>query len=76
MGKLWGPGVQFLFGDHALDTDRRELRRGADQISLGPQVFDNALKLMNGVTVDKNQLTNESVFFPDKAQELLPTRKY
>ena len=43
---------------------------------LGPQVFDNALKLMNGVTVDKNQLTNESVFFPDKAQELLPTRKY
>jgi len=43
---------------------------------LGPQVFDNALKLMNGVAVDKNQLTNESVFFPDKAQELLPTRKY
>jgi len=43
---------------------------------LGPQVFDNALKLMNGVTVDKNQLTNESVFFPDKAAELLPTRKY
>ena len=43
---------------------------------LGPQVFDNALKLMNGATVDKNQLTNESVFFPDKAQELLPTRKY
>ncbi len=43
---------------------------------LGPQVFDNALKLMNGTAVDKNQLTNESVFFPDKAQELLPTRKY
>lgn len=32
--------MQFLFGDHALDTDRRELRRGTEQISVGPQVFD------------------------------------
>jgi len=32
--------VQFLFGDYVLDTDRRELRRGAELISLGPQVFD------------------------------------
>lgn len=32
--------MQFLFGDYALDTDRRELRRGAELISTGPQVFD------------------------------------
>jgi len=43
---------------------------------LGPQVFDMALKLMNGETVDREILTNETVFYPDKAKELLPTRKY
>jgi len=32
--------VQFLFEDHVLDTDRRELRRGAQEIPVGPQVFD------------------------------------
>jgi ABC-type sugar transport system substrate-binding protein len=43
---------------------------------LGPQVMEMALKLMNGQPVDKNVLTNETVYFPDKAAELLPTRKY
>jgi simple sugar transport system substrate-binding protein len=43
---------------------------------LGPQVFDMALKLMNGETIEREILTNESVFYPDKATELLPTRKY
>jgi TolB-like protein len=32
--------VQFLFAGHILDTDRRELRRGADPIAVEPQVFD------------------------------------
>jgi TolB-like protein len=32
--------VQFLFEDHVLDIDRRELRRGAHQVPVGPQVFD------------------------------------
>jgi TolB-like protein len=32
--------VHVLFGDCDLDTDRRELRRGAELISIGPQVFD------------------------------------
>ena len=43
---------------------------------LGPQVMDMALKLMNGEEVVKEELTNESVFYPDKAAELLPTRQY
>src|SRR5262249_18463051 len=30
----------YLFKDFALDTDRRELRRGAGLISMAPQVFD------------------------------------
>jgi DNA-binding winged helix-turn-helix (wHTH) protein len=32
--------VEFAFGDHVLDLDRRELRRGADLVALEPQVFD------------------------------------
>lgn len=43
---------------------------------LGPQVLEMALKLMNGQAVDKNVLTNETVYYPDKAKDLLPTRQY
>lgn len=43
---------------------------------LGPQVLEMALKLMNGQAVEKNVLTNETVYYPDKAKELLPTRQY
>jgi len=32
--------VQFLFADHTLDTERRELRRGSQAIAVEPQVFD------------------------------------
>jgi TolB-like protein len=32
--------VQFLFADHTLDVDRRELRRGSAPIAVEPQVFD------------------------------------
>jgi TolB-like protein/cytochrome c-type biogenesis protein CcmH/NrfG len=32
--------MRFLFADHTLDTDRRELQRGADPIAVEPQVFD------------------------------------
>ena len=32
--------MQFLFGDHTLDTDTRELRRGDVPIAVQPQVFD------------------------------------
>ena len=32
--------MQFLFADHTLDTDRRELRRGSASIAVEPQVFD------------------------------------
>lgn len=43
---------------------------------LGPQVFDMALKLMNGEPVEPETLTNETVYYPDNAAELLPTRQY
>jgi len=43
---------------------------------LGPQVLEMALKIMNGEMVDANVLTNETVYYPDNAKELLPTRKY
>jgi TolB-like protein len=32
--------VQFLFDDHTLDADRRELRRGYEPVAVEPQVFD------------------------------------
>jgi len=32
--------VQFLFANHVLDTDRRELRRSGEHIAIEPQVFD------------------------------------
>jgi TolB-like protein/Tfp pilus assembly protein PilF len=35
-----GGDVEFLFSDHRLDTDRRELRRGSEAIAMEPQVFD------------------------------------
>jgi len=43
---------------------------------LGPQVMDLGLKLMNGEQIVKEALTDESTYYPDKAAELLPTRKY
>jgi simple sugar transport system substrate-binding protein len=43
---------------------------------LGPQVMEMALKLMNGEPIDAETLTNETVYYPDNAAELLPTRKY
>src|SRR6266481_660605 len=35
-----GVELEFLFADHLLDIDRRELRRGGERIALEPQVFD------------------------------------
>ena len=32
--------MHYLFEEYAFDTDRRELRRGAEVISVAPQVFD------------------------------------
>jgi hypothetical protein len=43
---------------------------------LGPQVYEMALDLMNGKTIDTEVLTLETVYYPDEAEELLPTRKY
>lgn len=43
---------------------------------LGPQVAEMSLNIMNGLPVEKNVLTNETVYYPDNAAELLPTRLY
>jgi TolB-like protein len=52
--------VQVSFADCALDTDRRELMRGADQISVGPQVFDLLVYLVQNRdrVVSKDDLLN------------------
>ena len=43
---------------------------------LGPQFFELALKVVNGEPVPKWVPSIESVFFPENAAEILPTRKY
>ncbi len=32
--------MRYLFEEYAFDTDRRELYRGADVVTIAPQVFD------------------------------------
>jgi simple sugar transport system substrate-binding protein len=43
---------------------------------LGPKFFEVALKVVNGEEVPKWIPSEESVFFPEDAAEILPTRKY
>lgn len=43
---------------------------------LGPQVMEMALTLMNGGEIDREVLTNETVYYPSEAEELLPSRLY
>jgi ABC-type sugar transport system substrate-binding protein len=43
---------------------------------LGPQFFALALKVVNGEPVPKWVPSKESIFFPDNAAEILPSRKY
>ena len=38
--------MQFVFGNHTLDCDRRELLRGAESIPVEPQVFDLLIYLV------------------------------
>lgn len=43
---------------------------------LGPQFYDLALRSVNGEQLPDWVPSEESVYFPDNAEELLPTRKY
>jgi TolB-like protein len=52
--------VQYVFGDYALDPDRRELTRHAEAVAIGPKVFDLLLFLMQNRehVVSKDALLN------------------
>jgi TolB-like protein/Tfp pilus assembly protein PilF len=52
--------LRYLFEDYAFDTDRRELHRGADVVSIAPQVFDllNYLIRNRERVVSKHDLVN------------------
>jgi len=43
---------------------------------MGQQVMEMALNILNGKQVDVEVNTNETVFHPEEAKALLPTRKY
>lgn len=43
---------------------------------LGPQFFELALKVANGEQVPRWIPSQESIYYPDNAAEILPTRKY
>jgi TolB-like protein/Tfp pilus assembly protein PilF len=53
--------VQFLFQDHLLDTDRRELSREQVPVSVEPQVFDLVVHLMENRdrVVSKDELIDK-----------------
>jgi DNA-binding winged helix-turn-helix (wHTH) protein len=53
--------VQFLFRDHLLDTDRRELSREQVPIAVEPQVFDLVVHLMQNRdrVVSKDELIDK-----------------
>jgi DNA-binding winged helix-turn-helix (wHTH) protein len=38
--------VKYLFSNHVLDTERRELRRGSRPVAVEPQVFDLLVHLV------------------------------
>jgi simple sugar transport system substrate-binding protein len=43
---------------------------------LGPQFLDLAQKVINGEAVPKRVYSEETIFYPDNAEEILPTRQY
>lgn len=43
---------------------------------LGPQFFDLALKVVNGEPVPKWIPSEEGIFFPENAAEMMPSRRY
>jgi galactofuranose transport system substrate-binding protein len=43
---------------------------------LGPQLFELALRAANGETVPKRVPSEDQIFYPDNAEEILPSRKY
>jgi TolB-like protein len=52
--------LRYLFEEYAFDTDRRELHRGADVVSVAPQVFDLLDYLIRNKerVVSKDELIN------------------
>ena len=66
--------MQYLFDDCALDTDRRELRRGSEVVEVAPQVFDLLVHLIRQrdrvvskdellASVWQGRIVSESAFF-------------
>ena len=57
----------FRLGDHVLDVERRELRRGLEPVALEPQVFDLLVYLVRTVaalsvrTTDRERLGRADV---------------
>ncbi len=53
--------MRYEFGEYSLDVDRRELRRGDDQIAIEPQVFDLVVYLVRNRdrVVSKDDLIGE-----------------
>lgn len=43
---------------------------------LGPQFFEVAQKVLNGEEVPKRVYSEEGIYYPYKAEEILPTRRY
>lgn len=70
--------MRYLFEDYALDTDRRELRHGANVVGIAPQVFDLLVFLIHNRDrfVSKDELI--AVIWNDRiiSDSALTTRLY
>ena len=62
--------MRFLFEDYALDTDLRELQRGAVVVSVTPQAFDllDYLIRNRGRVVSKDDLINRHLERPQRVR--------
>jgi TolB-like protein len=68
--------LRYLFEEYAFDTDRRELHRGADVVSVAPQVFDllDCLIRNRERVVSKDDLINAIWNGRSVSDEALTTR--
>ena len=59
-GHLGNGSLRYLFEEYAFDTDRREVHRGKDVVSVTPQVFDLLEYLIRNRerVVSKDELIN------------------
>ena len=69
-GRLRDRQLRYFFEEYAFDTDRRELHRGADLVSIGPQVFDLLDYLSATGSASSAKTTSSTPFGTDASSQM------